>query len=272
MKKIRNKNEELSKLTDAIDSALDTWKEYVVQIFIGDKDKLNSIGTGFYLNLNERVFFISAAHVFDDYPENDRYIFNNEGEIQKLTGIFYKHLATGKRDDDIKDIMAIEIDNKLEKRVIKQSMLYLQTDYQEDFYAFLGYPGTKNGQKYKEKVMKNRPHSYWDKSIKANEVQSFQYDDKLNVLINYTAKKTIHKDSGPQKGVKMKGISGGPVLLITPPKNLSSFDDARVKLVGVVFHTLERKKYMSAVRLKVLSDYLLGNSNYQDEFETFEIK
>jgi hypothetical protein len=255
-------------LIKSIDESLNELKRFSTQIFLFRNSKLIQIGSGFYFRHEDRLLIISAAHVFDDEPENKRFVFNDEGNLKQVTGTLHKHITSGKRDDDLKDIIAIEISNMSRNDVIESNMIDLQVNYQHGLYAFLGYPSTKNGVVYKEHETKSRAYSYFDVSLKAIDVKSFQYDDSLNILIRYQHKETITNGVGPNKSVSMKGISGGPVFWIAPMNDLSSWNKDQIKLAGVVIHTVEGYEYMAAARIKVLVDYLTKN---QPDFQTIKI-
>ncbi len=258
-------------LIEHINLSLNELKRYSTQVFMFKGSKLIQIGSGFYLRYGERLLFISAAHVFDDNPANVRFVFGDDGELHKLIGNFHKHIAPTRRDDDLKDVIAIELDRVIKSDVVSADMIDFQSGYQEGIYAFVGYPGTKNGVLYGTSEMKNRVYSYFDMSRPASWVTSFSYDDSLNILIRYQHKHTISNGAGPGKGAKMKGISGGPVFWISPKTDLSGWNKERIKLDGIAIHTVERHQYMAAVRLKVLIDYFKGDKDLLEEFESFQV-
>jgi hypothetical protein len=171
----------------------------------------------------------------------------------------------------LKDSIAIELSNYQRKDAIKSSIIDTSTNHKNGIYGFIGYPATKNGPKYAQKQMKNRPYLYYDKSLKTTDVSSFSYDDCLNILINYQHKKTIVNGVGPLKSTKMKGISGGPVFWVSSMKNLSNWNKLSIKLAGITIHTVEMYRYMAAVRIKTLIDAIDDNSQFQDEFDIFNI-
>jgi hypothetical protein len=253
-----------------IDDSLNGLKHYTTQIFSFNDEKLEQVGSGFYLRHNEGIFLISAAHVFDDKPENIRYIFDETGSLEQITGTFYKHISSTKRDDDLKDIIAIELNKPPTNNIIDSSMIDLGSYYQNGFYAFIGYPGTKNGVIFKRREMKNHPYSYYDRSLKAENIDAFSYDDNLNILIRYQHQRIITNGTGPNIGTRMKGISGGPVFWVTSISDLSNWTNERIKLSGVVIHTVERHQYMAAVRLKVLIE-CLDNLKKCSDFDTFQV-
>lgn len=254
-----------------INASLNELKRYSTQIFMFKGPKLIQVGSGFYLRHGERLLFISAAHVFDDQPTNVRFVFGDDGELHKLTGNFHKHKPSTRRDDDLKDVIAIELDRIIKSDVVSTDMIDLQSGYQEGIYAFVGYPGTKNGVIYGTREMKNRAYSYFDMSRPASRVPSFTYDDSLNILIRYQHKQTITDGAAPSKGAKMKGISGGPVFWLSPLTDLSGWNKKRIKLAGIAIHTVELHQYMAAVRLKVLIDYFNGDQDLIEEFESFQV-
>lgn len=258
-------------LIRGINASLNELKRFSTQIFMYKGSKLTQVGSGFYFRCGERLFLVSAAHVFDDDPENIRYVFDDNGEIQKLIGTFHKHKSNTKRDDDLKDVIAVELDRAIKSEAVGIEMIDLQPSYQEGIYAFIGYPGTTNGAIYGKREMKNRSYSYFDMSRPASEIASFSYDDSLNIMIRYQHKKTISNGVGPSKGAKMKGISGGPVFRVSQMADLSKWNKERIKLAGIVIHTVERHEYMAAVRFKVLIDYFKGDQNLLREFESFQI-
>ena len=106
-------------------------------------------------------------------------------------------------------------------------------------------------------------------SREAKVISSFQYDDRLNILIRYLYNKTISNGGFPQRGARMKGISGGPAFWISGMENLSDWDKCRVRLAGVVIHTVEQYEYMAAARIQMLVDAIHGESEVQSEFEIF---
>ena len=201
---------------------------------------------------------------------NIRYILNEMGSFEQITGTFYKHVVSTNRDDDLKDIIAIELNKPRTNNIIDSNMIELGSHYQDGFYAFLGFPGTKNGSKYKENEIKNRPYAYYDRSIKAEDINVFSYEDSLNILIRYQHKKTITNGIGPNIGTKMKGISGGPVFWISSMSDLSNWTNERIKLSGIVFHTVERHQYMVAIRIKVLIE-CLEHMEECPEFNSFQV-
>ena len=94
-------------------------------------------------------------------------------------------------------VIAIEVTHLTPQNVFQCEMIDTSSEFKEGWYGFLGYPGTKNGLIYGSEKMKNRPYVYYDKSLEAKNVTSFQYDNRLNILIRYQHKKSISKGVGP---------------------------------------------------------------------------
>ena len=87
-------------LLKKIEECLRELGTYLVQIYRIENSKPLQVGSGFYLRYLSRIFFISAAHVFDDEPSNQRFIFDDAGDFVPITGKVHKHIAEGDRDDD----------------------------------------------------------------------------------------------------------------------------------------------------------------------------
>ena len=258
------------RLINNIDTELNRLKGISTQVFRKFEGRLQLVGSAFYLTYQGRLFLISAAHVFDDEPVNRRLIFDEKGDLRTVEGRMYKHVAPGRRDDDLKDLIAIELRDIDTRREINTSINIANPD-EDGIYAFMGYPGTKNGFIYRSRALKNRPYAYYDRSLRARDVTSFAYDDALNILIRYQRKKSVLKGLGPQHGPKMKGISGGPVFWITPMQDLADWTPDSIKLAGVVIHTVDAQKYMAAAKIGILSEVIDGVSKFQPEFECIEI-
>jgi hypothetical protein len=258
------------RLFNDIDTELNRLKGISTQVFRKFEGRLQLVGSAFYLTYQGRLFLISAAHVFDDEPVNRRFIFDENGDLRTVEGGMYKHVTSGRRDDDLKDLIAIEIRNIDTRRELITSINIANPD-EDGIYAFMGYPGTKNGFIFRSRALKNRPYAYYDRSLRVRDVTSFSYDGALNVLVRYQRKKSVQKGFRPQHGPKMKGISGGPVFWITPMKDLADWTPDSVWLAGVVIHTVDAQKYMAAAKIGILTEVIDGVSKFQHEFECIEI-
>lgn len=257
---------------DKVKWALHEYIKCVTPIYLIDEVGPQQVGTGFYLKIYDKVFLISAAHVFDGVLENERYVPTEGSEgFYKVLGRFYKHRAACKRDDDINDLIAIELRETLSEYAFKINDPKFEATFQDGLYAFAGYQGTKNKVKFGTQILRRRPYYYFGKSLQSRNIASFKYSDSQNILIRYTYKKTMTNGLGPQRGARMKGISGGPVFFISGMTNLLDWSIENVRLSGVVIHTVEHHQYMAAARLMTLAEVLEGSSAIQAEFEVFSV-
>jgi hypothetical protein len=262
-----------SQLVRLINAALNSVKGITTQVFrILDGAAPEHVGSAFYLRHRDRIFLISAAHVFDDAPLNERWVFDATGILQLIKGRCWKHIAGGRRDDDISDLIVVEVTELSNSAAWNSAALDMSQAFRSGLYAFVGFPRTKNGRVYKQGQFKYRPYSHWDKSIKAKAVTSFTYDDAVNVLIQYQPKRVVPGHSKfAQRGPLMKGISGGPVFWLGPLRNLSTWNLRRIQLAGVVIHTVELHQYMAGVRIKLAIDLIDGSSSQLNEFELLNL-
>jgi hypothetical protein len=190
-------------------------------IFIlkSDADQLEQIATSVALQLGDRVFLLTAAHVTDQRNDGLLHIPTSSG-IEEVLGTFVslELPRTGQREDDKVDVAYIELELelglKLTKKVtpLNRKNLSLFDLYLEgDLYTFAGFPWRKT-KITKDNTASTTLTTYSGEAVSEKRYKALGYSPAYHTVIKFRRKKSVSISSGVRNTAPLPhGISGGGV-------------------------------------------------------------
>jgi|GEM_PF-2753910 len=188
-----------------------------LEVFLETNGNFIFYGSGFLLNLDEILFFISATHVLKWVGQKRIYIFYNN-EFILLNG-FFCTTSPNKQGKDRIDLGILKIPDYLSKK-LKEAPFLVRDDIdwhdeivKSDEYYLIGYPATKN--KYAiDKVAKTITSTpffaiCWESSPEI--YKKLKVSEKNTIALNFDKKKVISLDGMHKTAPNLDGLSGSPV-------------------------------------------------------------
>ena len=235
----------------------------IIPIIIRDKAPVH-IGSGILLQIKNKIFILTAAHVVDDTISREILIPTQDGLIPFQGIVSYFPLPNNEnRDDDIIDIAFYQFDStwkyEFESSYKPINIIDINiTDqaYEYDNYSFIGFPYRKSkirGNNYEGKLYK-----YPGGHISTGGISINGFNPEANIVIHFDRKKVITDDNF--KGILPlpHGISGGGIF--AHPKDKSQDDKEKLKLVGIAHTYIESKKIMIGTSINFLLSSLFKHN------------
>lgn len=246
------------KYCDKLKEAGELIEQYVVPIFYLNKfERPEMLATGFFLEHNRKVYFITASHVIDNLDPTERsFVISINTKMLSLSLAGAKRTVDqeSERADSQFDLAAIPISYKVDyyeecqKLAIPTSRTTLNKNFSKvDMQLLQGFPSSKNKTaKRLNNKTKNFSGVLWTYSF--NFFQNCNFSNFNKVPGSHYPIHWSKKIEG-QKTLHPKGCSGGPYWFI-PNKNLINeyylagvfieyFEKSEIAFVTKIEHVIE---------------------------------
>ncbi|WP_312820731.1 hypothetical protein [Kaistella carnis] len=193
-------------------------------------------GTGVFVNIKEKYFLFTAAHVLDDIEK--LFIPTQNGKILiKPGGRILKNNAKESRENDELDLGIMILDEMTKNDLINEYSFVnekqLELNHNPiDFhcYAIFGYPSSWSNKSLSRNSFHSIPFFTFTKCATKNTYQKLNRSDELNLIVHYDRKNTPNLKSKTMSfGPDLFGISGCGLWFLNP-NNLES----EPKLIGIM--------------------------------------
>lgn len=244
-------------LKPSVDYALKS----TIQIYQNTQsDRLKPLGTGVFLAIGDKHFFVTAAHVADD--QKKWFLPVGEYEIVPAGNLeCTKMPPSGKRDDDKIDLAVMQLNDPWQVSYLKQfhrflnvGDLYTGRTPAEQWYLIVGYPASAT------KIFSGNvlPKPY---PIATQGAANFNYQKKgflssRNFALMSSGKATAADNPLLQQAPNLQGISGGGLWL--PGRPVVGGVMTSPRLAGIVIEDSEsgNGKVLVATRTHVLIQFI----------------
>ncbi len=213
-------------------------------------------GTGVLLQICDRTFAISAAHVFDTVEEvlrlGDRAVIHTCDPAAPFLDIsmwrVYKSKAPGgDRDADKLDLAIAEIPAEATARLQHRRPVRLseiQADERHQFngrYLVFGYPKMGSRLEVSSNTLTYNILPYLTSMYQGQRGELPEYDNDLEIALDFIPTDTTDHDGNPARMFDPKGISGcGIWRVFEAPSQMDHWDTGVLKLVGIE-HSWDRQ-------------------------------
>jgi hypothetical protein len=181
-------------------------------------------GTGFGFEFAGEKYLITARHVL---AKDERNNCDSDGKLfvfasGKLTKLDYLSLDFDMPDGSQR-LSSLDVSILLVRTALADAIgakFFTESDIDggapamHKYYAAVGFPKTKNGPRYGETVLKNRPYMYAGKASQDRTCYSVGLSPDMYLCFDILLKKTYTRTQKQVKAPKPHGISGGPIFYI----------------------------------------------------------
>jgi len=254
------------KYGDTLEEAGELLNSYVIPIFCLDKSERPEMeGTGFFLEHNKKLYFITASHVIDAITTaKSKFIIAIHSNMPSLSLSGCKRTVSVENElaDNQYDLAVIPISHNFAyydqclKLAIPTSKTTLNKSFPKvDMQILQGFPSSKNKTvKCRDNITKHFSGALWTYSLNSAQDCNFSdFKDKVagtQYPIHWPKKVQGQKIQGKQiqtpgqLGVQPRGCSGGPYWFIP---NISKINEYYLAGVFIEYH----KKYGIAFVTKI---------------------
>lgn len=247
----------------------DSISHFTVQFFFDNKKGLpKATGSGIFLEVENRHFVITAAHVIAEHP-NDTYIVIGNAGVYLGGLLHYVALqASQKRNDDKIDLAFIELDKAVIDLIKTQHKFLTLNDIQIGHvptsklqYLAFGYPSTKTKLKKvrNENLILASPFSYNSKIHPDFKYERFGFRNDIHIAIKFTGEIISNINKAPHLAPDLAGISGSGLWYLINFPSIEIVQQRR--LVGITIERVNEldNKVLIAISIDVLTEFLRNN-------------
>lgn len=255
------------------DDAMYRQVDAVIPIFLQDDetDILQHIGSAVLLQLKDKLFVLTAAHVADYHVEGTLCMPVNGDFISIKGGL----ASLGKPDrrnfrrDDRIDMAYILCSGDTQKKILEEYRPITENEcwfndnvMPEDVYSVSGFPLTKT--KKRDGVFSGESYNYTGEAAIDRKYENLGFDQENNIIINFRLKKSIDMHTGIKNiPPHPKGASGGAILRW--PKSEKGIikgieSGAMRQLCGIVHTYKKNHNCMVGTKLGLYIDWIYRNN------------
>jgi len=186
-----------------------------------DRERPKLIGTGTLLDFGKARFLVTAAHVHDEYTENQVALYvATAGALLELPQRFHKTVVppSGKRDDDRLDFAFIRLTDTLADEVAKGRFFlpFSLIDANDRLkprarYMFTGFPGSREKTNYGEKIVKPQRFSFTGETVSPKRMLDLGIAAETHIAVEFHREQVFDEQGKSACFPRAKGMSGGAV-------------------------------------------------------------
>ena len=218
----------------AIAEAINHISRFVIPLYVEYGGKPSLIGSGFFVELNEKLALVSAAHVLNQISAtNPLFVYRRPDEVVQVTGKRYLSNSGG---IDLGFVLTEGLSLPWEDvdrfACIEEYLFPHRTPRATRRYVIAGYPETKNRPNAGKQTIEAVIHAYHARSIDDRDYEPIGLDPKHVIALPLDRKRAFDLSGAKINFPKPNGMSGSPIWeLFTDPL---SADEPRIfPLVGV---------------------------------------
>ena len=256
-------DERIVKLKSLHDVGDEILKSTIQFFFDNAKPNQHAAGSGILLNIAEKYFIVTAAHVFSEQSEK-LYVIASEEAIS-LGGMLYTTPIPkfGSRLDDKIDLAIIEIEGdiatkiKTEYKFIELNDILLGHGMDPDSrYLAIGYPLTKTKKIWGKNELKAKPFAAVLKVAENFHYKKFKFSFNSHIAIEFNSEIVSENNLKTHLSPSLEGISGGGLWYL--PDFLEKDSNYTKKLIGITIELVNgpTNKVIVATRIDLVTEFL----------------
>lgn len=255
------------------DEAMYSHADAVVPIFLEkyDDDNLEHIGSAVLLQLQQKLFVLTAAHVADYHVEGTLCMPVN-GDFMSIKGGL---ASLGKPDrqffrkSDPIDVAYILCSEETKSKILEEykpikenECWFYDNALPNDTYSVSGYPLTKT--KERDGVFSGEAYNYTGEAAIGRKYQQLSFDTTKNIIINFRLKQSIDLHTGIKKAPPHpKGASGGAILRWPKSEEgvTKGIERGTMRQLCGIIHTYKKQhNCMVGTKLGIYIDWIYKNN------------
>ncbi|MDO8938461.1 MAG: trypsin-like peptidase domain-containing protein [Methylicorpusculum sp.] len=243
------------RLIEAIDSSIKLLVKFSIPLYLDDNDRPTPFGTGFFVQQQDDIFLVTAAHVLDKAQSHKLYYYTSPGDIRHISGKMVRRTHDGDRRNDHIDIGVVKMSGGMlppypDINKYPMDISYLKPKHlprSGKHYSFTGFPATKTKVRNCNKSIEVVAYSYRSDSIPESEYTKYKVDASTHIVLPLDTKKGYDKNRNLTHFPKPQGMSGSPVVALYEE---GEADSIVFPVVGVAIEHRARDNIVIATDVK----------------------
>ncbi len=225
------------------------------------RERPNLIGTGTLLDFGRARFLATAAHVHDEYTEDQVALYvAADGPLIELPQPFHATIIppSGKRDDDRLDFALIRLSDALADKIAKGRFFlpFSLIDANDRLkpsarYMFTGFPGSREKTNYGKKKVTPRRLSFTGETVSPKRMVALGIAASTHIAIEFDRQRAFDDAGRPACFPRARGMSGGAVWRGNGDSG-RWLTETPVRLVGIGTEDPQNENVLVAVRIRVV--------------------
>ena len=226
-----------------------------------DRERPNLIGTGTLLDFGQARFLVTAAHVLDEYKQNQVALYiATAGPLLELPQPFHTTVVppSGKRDDDRLDFAFVRLPDSLADAVAKGRFFlpFSLIDANDRLkprarYMFTGFPGSREKTHYGEKKVRPQRFSFTGETVLPQRMLALGIAAETHIAVEFDREQAFDEQGQRACFPQAKGMSGGAVWRGDRDSHLW-LKETPIHLVGIGIEDPKNKNVLVAVRIHLV--------------------
>ena len=187
--------------------------KFVLPLYVESRSGPVLLGSGFFVELKERLALVTAAHVLNQISgTNPLFVYRRRNEVVLITG---KRFLSDPNAIDLGFVLTEGLELpwvEVDWFACRLEYLYAErTPRAERHFVVAGYPETKNRTNPARKTIKAVIHAYHAHSIREDEYQRLGLDPTTHVALPLDLKEGFDPQGRHVNFPKPQGMSGSPI-------------------------------------------------------------
>jgi hypothetical protein len=226
-----------------------------------DRERPNLIGTGTLLDFAKARFLVTAAHVHDEYTENQVALYiATAGSLIELPQPFHTTVVppSRKREDDRLDFAFVRLTDEIADEIAKGRFFlpFSLIDANDHLkprarYMFTGFPGSREKTSYGDKKVKPQRFSFTGETVSPKRMLALGIEPATHIAVEFDRERAFDEAGQPACFPRVKGMSGGAVWRGDGDSHLW-LTEVPVRLVGIGIEDPKNQNVLVAVRIHLV--------------------
>lgn len=235
-----------------------------IQFFYdNEKGEQKATGSGLLINVADRYFLLTAAHVIAE-NFNNIYVILPDKELQLGGQLHFTPLPTsGKREDDKIDIAVMELaDNVVADLLSTFQFITLDNigighkNPDNGYYLSVGYPATKTKKVWNKNEISSVPFTYQTEINGNFDFDKSGFSPLTHIAVEFDGKVKSEKNKYAHKAPDLNGISGSGLWFLQDFATPNMVNNKQ--LVGLLIERVNtvKNKALIATRIELVTEFI----------------
>lgn len=211
-----------SRLVASVEQAIESLEKLCVPLYTDIKGIPALIGTGFFVQREDSVLLVSAAHVLEHAKTQEIYFYIKPNVKRFLSGSMTINRHLGSRESDLIDLAAVRLDSpnlppypSVQKYALNSSQLRFSPSISDTArYVFIGFPASRSRIRKNPDQVRVSPYAFIGRSAPLSSYTEKRIGRDTHICLQFDRKHSFDLHGAGRLFPKPQGISGSPIFLL----------------------------------------------------------